>query len=97
MEAYEKLGLEVDPREYDGEIAIMRELGLQRISLLSNNPRKTIPLQEAGFDVIRMPLLVPENEHNARQLEVRRNKLGHLIPVNGNGSSLPSTNGNGVH
>lgn len=83
VQAYNKLGLEVDPREYYGEIEILREMGLNRIRLLTNNPKKIEPLQRADIDVERMEFPVIRTDFNGRQLDVREQKLGHLIGENG--------------
>lgn len=89
VQAYEELRLPVDPRTYENEVAILQHLGLNKIRLMTNNPKKSEALAADGFDVQRVPLVVPETKYNARQLAVRRDKLGHDLPISNNG------NGNG--
>ncbi|ACZ30751.1 GTP cyclohydrolase II [Xylanimonas cellulosilytica DSM 15894] len=80
VEANVDLGLPVDAREYGAAAAILRELGLDRIRLLTNNPLKADGLRAAGIDVVgREPLEVglgPENEH---YLTTKKRSMGHLL------------------
>ena len=81
VEANERLGFAPDPRDYGVGAQILADLGLRRIRLLTNNPRKRVGLQAYGIDIVdRVPLLIAPNPQNARYLETKRTKLGHLLP-----------------
>jgi GTP cyclohydrolase II len=73
-------GLPIDARSYDLAAAMLRDLGLQRIQLLTNNPEKVTRLQAAGISVSRrVPLLIAPNQNNAEYLQTKRTKLGHYL------------------
>jgi len=81
VEANERLGFPADARHYGAGAQILRELGVTRIRLLTNNPRKVSALAEFGITVVeRLPLLAPARPERARYLEAKRTKLGHLLP-----------------
>jgi 3,4-dihydroxy 2-butanone 4-phosphate synthase/GTP cyclohydrolase II len=70
-------------RDYGVGIQILKDLGLNRIRLLTNNPKKTEAFNLRGFDlevVDQVPILPPINEHNAAYLATKREKLGHHLP-----------------
>ena len=70
----------MDLREYGLGAQILADLGLKRIRLLTNNPRKIVGLEGYGLKVIeRVPIQVKPNPHNARYLKTKREKLGHLL------------------
>ena len=78
VDANLRLGLPVDARDYDVAAAILRDLGVQRIRLLSANPEKSARLNDLGIEVTaRLPLLVPEHAENAFYLATKRNRMGH--------------------
>jgi GTP cyclohydrolase II len=78
VEANLALGFEADSRKYDIAGAIFRDLGVQSVRLLTNNPLKVEGLKAAGVVVSeRLSLWVGENRHNARYLQVKRRKMGH--------------------
>ncbi len=80
VEANEHLGLPADGREYDTAAAILRDLGVTRLRLLTNNPRKIAGLTTAGLSVVeRIPLIVAPSPDNARYLATKRERLGHLL------------------
>lgn len=80
VEANEQLGLPVDARDYRVAAAILRELGINRLRLLTNNPRKVAGLRAAGIDVVeRVPLLIEPSADNGRYLDTKRDKLGHWL------------------
>jgi 3,4-dihydroxy 2-butanone 4-phosphate synthase/GTP cyclohydrolase II len=84
VEANLELGFPADLRSYREAALILRDLGIERLRLLTNNPRKVEALRDCGFEVVeRVPLEVPPNEHNRRYLETKRDKLGHLLLLNG--------------
>lgn len=82
VEANLDLGLPVDAREFGAAAAILRELGLHHVRLLTNNPLKVDGLRESGVDVVgREPLEVgvgPENEH---YLTTKKHSMGHLLDL----------------
>ena len=80
VEANQKLGYEMDLREYGLGAQILADLGLKRIRLLTNNPRKIVGLEGYGLEVVeQVPIKVKPNPHNARYLKTKREKLGHLL------------------
>jgi 3,4-dihydroxy 2-butanone 4-phosphate synthase / GTP cyclohydrolase II len=80
VEANEHLGLPVDKRDYGIGQQILADLGVQRIRVLTNNPRKYYGLSGYGLEVVdQVPLVVPPTAHNRRYLEAKRTKLGHLL------------------
>jgi 3,4-dihydroxy 2-butanone 4-phosphate synthase/GTP cyclohydrolase II len=80
VEANQKLGYEMDLREYGLGAQILTDLGLKTIRLLTNNPRKVVGLEGYGLEIIeQVPIRVKPNPHNARYLETKRKKLGHLL------------------
>jgi len=79
VEANEQLGFAPDLRDYGIGAQILRDLGVRRLRLLTNNPRKVVSLQGYGIDVVeRVPLNVGENPYNETYLATKRAKLGHL-------------------
>lgn len=85
VDANLRLGLPVDARDYDAAAAILRDLGLRRIRLLSANPAKSARLSDLGIEVTaRLALLINEHAENARYLATKRNRMGH-----DNGHALP--------
>lgn len=88
VEANLALGFEADARSYDIAGEILRDLGVESVRLLTNNPLKTKGLEDAGVKVsARVSHWVGENQHNAGYLAVKRHKMGHHEDVE---SSLPS-------
>jgi 3,4-dihydroxy 2-butanone 4-phosphate synthase/GTP cyclohydrolase II len=80
VEANRKLGFEMDLREYGLGAQILADLGLKTIRLLTNNPRKLVGLEGYGLEIVeQVPIRVKPNPHNARYLETKRKKLGHLL------------------
>jgi 3,4-dihydroxy 2-butanone 4-phosphate synthase/GTP cyclohydrolase II len=83
VEANLALGYKVDPRDYGIGIQILKDLGLTKVRLLTNNPKKTDAFIYGGFDlqvVDQVPIMPPTNEHNADYLATKRDKLGHHLP-----------------
>ena len=79
VEANEKLGFPADLRDYGIGAQILKDLGLQHLRLLTNNPRKIAGLQGYDLEVIeRVPLQMPAKE-NKTYLQTKVNKLGHLL------------------
>ena len=79
-EANLELGFDVDLRDYGVAAEILRHLGIQRLSLLTNNPRKIVSLEGYGLSVSRrIPLQITPTGSNAGYLQTKRDKLGHLL------------------
>ncbi len=80
VEANEQLGFGADLRDYSVCKSMLRHLGVSRIRLMTNNPRKMQALEAMGFEVVeRLPLQLGSNPHNARYLATKAGKLGHLF------------------
>lgn len=80
VEANEELGLQPDLRDYGIGAQILYDVGLRKIRLITNNPRKVIGLESHGIDIVeRVPLLSPINEHSAKYIKTKRDKLGHWL------------------
>lgn len=80
VEANEELGFAADPRDYGIGAQILADLGLSRIRLLTNNPRKIVGLEAFGLEVVeRVPIEVAPNPDNVRYLSTKRAKLGHIL------------------
>jgi 3,4-dihydroxy 2-butanone 4-phosphate synthase / GTP cyclohydrolase II len=80
VEANQKLGFDMDLREYGLGAQILADLGLKTIRLLTNNPRKLVGLGGYGLEIVeQVPIRVKPNPHNARYLNTKREKLGHLL------------------
>ena len=82
VEANHHLGFPDDLRDYRFAGEILRSLGIHRLRLLTNNPRKMSALEEQGVVIVeRQPLIVPSNSQNERYLATKRSKLGHLFAL----------------
>jgi 3,4-dihydroxy 2-butanone 4-phosphate synthase/GTP cyclohydrolase II len=80
VEANEELGFPADPRDYGIGAQILADLGLTKIRLLTNNPRKIVGLEAYGLEVVeRIPIQVSPNPDNVKYLQAKRIKLGHLL------------------
>lgn len=80
VDANLKLGYGADQREYRSSALILRDLGVKRIRLMTNNPLKVEGLERNGVEIAeRIPVVIPSNPHNARYLETKRTRLGHLL------------------
>jgi 3,4-dihydroxy 2-butanone 4-phosphate synthase/GTP cyclohydrolase II len=81
VEANEALGFKADLRHYGIGAQILYDLGIRKIRLLTNNPKKIVGLDGYGLEVVeRVPIQIPSNAANHRYLTTKRNKLGHLLP-----------------
>lgn len=83
VEANLALGHKADMRDYGIGIQLLKDLKLNRVRLLTNNPKKTDAFIYGGFGlevVDQVPILPPVNEHNAQYLATKRDKLGHHLP-----------------
>jgi 3,4-dihydroxy 2-butanone 4-phosphate synthase/GTP cyclohydrolase II len=80
VEANVELGFKADLRDYGIGAQILRDLGLTKIKLLTNNPKKIIGLNGYGLNVTeRIPIEIKANDINKKYLKTKRDKLGHLI------------------
>ncbi|MFN2372030.1 MAG: bifunctional 3,4-dihydroxy-2-butanone-4-phosphate synthase/GTP cyclohydrolase II [Candidatus Krumholzibacteriia bacterium] len=80
VEANEKLGFAPDLREYGIGAQILRDLGVRRMRLMTNNPRKIVGLESYGLEIAaRVPVQVVPNQRNAKYLQTKKARLGHLL------------------
>jgi GTP cyclohydrolase II len=80
VQANEALGFGADLRDYSICKPMLDHLGISKLRLMTNNPRKVQALEELGFAVIeRIPLETPHNPHNQKYLATKAGKLGHLM------------------
>lgn len=80
VQANLKLGYGMDLREYGLGAQILVDLGLKKIRLLTNNPKKIVGLEGYGLEITeQVPIRIKPNPHNAKYLKTKRDKLGHLI------------------
>ena len=84
VEANHQLGFPADTRDYRIAADMLKDLGVEQVRLLTNNPLKISGLNRHGIQVIdRLPLIFEPNEANRRYLETKRQRLGHLIEATG--------------
>ena len=80
IEANEKLGFASDLRDYGMGAQILHDLGVRRIKLLTNNPKKVVGLEGYGLEITeQLPLSLPSNIHNEKYLETKRIRMGHTL------------------
>jgi 3,4-dihydroxy 2-butanone 4-phosphate synthase/GTP cyclohydrolase II len=80
VEANERLGFKADHRDYATGVAILRDLGVRSMRLLSNNPRKLAGLADHGLIVSELvPLEIPASDGTRRYLKTKKEKLGHVL------------------
>jgi len=88
VEANEALGFKADLRDYGIGAQILRSLGVRKMILLTNNPKKVVGLKGYGLEIVkRMPIETPSNRNNLKYLKTKRDKLGHLLLINKNQES----------
>ncbi len=83
VEANLALGHQADSRDYGVGIQVLKDLGLSRVRLLTNNPKKTDAFVYGGYDlevVDQVPIVGPIHEYNERYLATKRDKMGHKLP-----------------
>jgi GTP cyclohydrolase II len=81
VEANVALGLPEDGRDYGDAAAILRDLGIGRVVLMTNNPTKIAGLLEHDIEVVeRQPVAVPPHQENLDYLRTKQEKMGHLLP-----------------
>ena len=82
VEANADLGFPADLRDYGIGAQILSDIGLSTIKLITNNPKKLVGLQGYNLEIVdRVSIMIKPNRHNARYLETKRDKLGHLIDI----------------
>jgi 3,4-dihydroxy 2-butanone 4-phosphate synthase/GTP cyclohydrolase II len=80
VEANERLGFPADLRDYGVAGQILRDLGIEKIRLLTNNPRKINGLNQSGIEIVeRIPIQIPATKENEKYLQTKHDKLGHLL------------------
>ena len=80
IEANEKLGFESDLRHYGIGAQILLDLGINKIRLLTNNPKKVVGLSGFGLEIVdRVEVEVPPNDENLAYLQTKRAKMGHIL------------------
>jgi 3,4-dihydroxy 2-butanone 4-phosphate synthase/GTP cyclohydrolase II len=80
VQANLKLGFPADLRDYGIGAQILHDLGVRKIELMTNNPRKIVGLEAFGLEIVkRRAVEVPTNANNRRYLSTKRDKLGHLL------------------
>ncbi|MFY0598718.1 MAG: bifunctional 3,4-dihydroxy-2-butanone-4-phosphate synthase/GTP cyclohydrolase II [Cyclobacteriaceae bacterium] len=80
VEANEHLGFKMDQRDYGVGAQILRKMGVTKMRLISNNPKKRVGLIGYGLEIVEnIPIEVTPNVHNRRYLETKRDKMGHEI------------------
>ena len=80
VEANERLGFLPDLRNYGIGAQILLDLGVKAIRILTNNPMKLVGIEGYGLSIVeRVPIIPPRTDENALYLDVKRDKLGHLL------------------
>ena len=80
VEANEKLGFPSDLRDYGIGAQILYDLGVRKIRLMTNNPKKVVGLNAHKLEIVeQIPIKSPPNPHNERYLDTKRDKLGHKL------------------
>jgi len=82
IEANAKLGFAPDIRDYGTGSQILRDLGVRKMRLLTNNPAKYVAIEGFGLEIVeRIPLEIAPSSHTRRYLEAKKNKLGHILEL----------------
>jgi 3,4-dihydroxy 2-butanone 4-phosphate synthase/GTP cyclohydrolase II len=80
VQANERLGFPMDLRDYGLGAQILADLGVHKIRLLTNNPRKVVGLEAYDIHIVeQLPIRPPPNPHNARYLATKKKKMGHKL------------------
>jgi 3,4-dihydroxy 2-butanone 4-phosphate synthase/GTP cyclohydrolase II len=80
VEANEALGFKMDHRDYGIGCQILRDLGVRKLRLMTNNPTKRVGLIGYGLEIVeRVPIEIPPNEVNEKYLRTKRDRMGHMI------------------
>lgn len=82
IDANVHLGLEIDARHYDLAFVILKELGVTKIQLLTNNPEKIDAFEHSDIELVdRIPLIIDPIEENAEYLKTKQLNMGHLFKI----------------
>ena len=82
VEANKKLGFKPDQRDYGTGAQILVSLGVTKLRLITNNPRKFIGLSGYGLEIVgRVPIEIPPNKRNIKYLKTKKEKLGHILEM----------------
>lgn len=82
VEANLELGFKMDERDYGVGAQILRDLGISKIRLMSNNPKKRAGLIGYGLEIVEnVPIEIESNEHNKFYLQTKRDKMGHNLKL----------------
>jgi 3,4-dihydroxy 2-butanone 4-phosphate synthase/GTP cyclohydrolase II len=80
VEANLELGFKMDERDYGVGAQIIRDLGIRKMKLISNNPVKRVGLIGYGLEVVEnVPIIIQSNPHNEKYMQTKKNKMGHSI------------------
>lgn len=82
-DAYMRLGVPVDPREYHRVAQVLKDLEVKHVQLLTNNPRKIDGLAAEGLAVERVPLEIPPTEDSMPYMRTKQHKMGHMFRLDG--------------
>jgi 3,4-dihydroxy 2-butanone 4-phosphate synthase/GTP cyclohydrolase II len=86
VQANTALGFRADPRDYGIGLQILKDLGLSKVRLLTNNPKKTDAFMYYGYDltvVDQVPIVAPPVAERRRYMDAKRDKMGHVLPTHG--------------
>ncbi len=82
VEANQELGFKPDLRDYGIGAQILRDLGIRKMRLMTNNPKKIVGLEGYGLQVVeRVPIEIPPHQENLNYLKCKREKMGHLLEL----------------
>jgi len=82
IEANKQLGLDVDNRDYSLALAILKDLGVKKINLLTNNPDKIEAIENSDIELVtRLPLEIKPIAANYKYLKTKKDELGHILDV----------------
>jgi GTP cyclohydrolase II len=80
IDANTHLGFEADARQYEAAVAILKDLGIGQVQLMTNNPDKVAALQRSDIEVVgRIPVVVPANADNQGYLRTKQDLMGHIL------------------
>lgn len=80
VEANLELGFKADARDYGIGAQILRDLGIKKMKILTNNPKKRVGLESYGIEIVeRVSIQIEPNDNNINYLKVKKSKLGHLL------------------
>jgi 3,4-dihydroxy 2-butanone 4-phosphate synthase/GTP cyclohydrolase II len=80
VEANLELGFKMDERDYGVGAQIIRDLGIRKMKLISNNPVKRVGLIGYGLEVVEnVPIIIQSNPHNEKYMQTKKDKMGHSI------------------